>query len=170
MRGNGDSDGLMEDEYSEQELQDACDVIAWAAAQPWCNGKLANFGTCSGGRHAFLHACHTSSIDACLDLWGGRIVMGADELNEKIPTAPIDFTAKLSCPILGLFGNEDRAPSPEQVDQHEAALKQHGKDYEFHRYDGAGHGFFYYDRPMYRVEQALDGWEKVWAFLKKHIG
>ena len=31
MRGNGDSEGLMEDEYSEQELQDACDVIAWAA-------------------------------------------------------------------------------------------------------------------------------------------
>ena len=96
--------------------------------------------------------------------------MGADELNEKTPTAPIDFTEKLSCPILGLFGNEDRAPSPEQVDQHEEALKAHGKDYEFHRYDGAGHGFFYYDRPMYRIEQALDGWEKVWAFLKKHVG
>ncbi|HET7410871.1 MAG TPA: CocE/NonD family hydrolase, partial [Paracoccaceae bacterium] len=31
MRGNGDSEGLMDDEYSEQELQDACDVIAWAA-------------------------------------------------------------------------------------------------------------------------------------------
>src|SRR6185295_6859382 len=39
MRGNGDSEGLMDDEYSEQELQDACDVIAWAASQPWCNGN-----------------------------------------------------------------------------------------------------------------------------------
>ncbi|MFC7540287.1 dienelactone hydrolase family protein [Siccirubricoccus deserti] len=44
-------------------------------------------------------------------------------------------------PLLGLFGNDDRAPSPEQVDQHEAELKKHGKNYEFHRYDGAGHGF-----------------------------
>ena len=35
---------------------------------------------------------------------------------------------------------------PEQVNQHEAELKKHGKQYEFHRYDGAGHGFFYYDR------------------------
>ena len=29
---------------------------------------------------------------------------------------------------------------------HEEELKKHGKNYEFHRYDGAGHGFFYYDR------------------------
>jgi dienelactone hydrolase len=44
-----------------------------------------------------------------------------------------------------LFGNEDRAPTPEPIDQHEAELKKYGKDYEFHRYDGARHGFFYYD-------------------------
>lgn len=56
-----------------------------------------------------------------------------------------------------MVGNDDRAPSPEQVDLHEAELKKRGKDYEFHRYDGTGHGFFYDHRPMYRVEQALDG-------------
>jgi carboxymethylenebutenolidase len=83
--------------------------------------------------------------------------------------APIEYTQKLSCPLLGLFGNEDRAPTPEQVDQHEADLKKYGKNYEFHRYDGAGHGFFYYDRPAYRIEQAIDGWQKVFAFLKKHL-
>jgi putative CocE/NonD family hydrolase len=49
MRGNGDSEGLMEDEYSEQELQDACDVIAWAAAQPWCNGNVGMMGISWGG-------------------------------------------------------------------------------------------------------------------------
>src|SRR5579875_1727859 len=84
------------------------------------------------------------------------------------PTAPVAFTQNLSCPLLGLFGNEDRAPSPEQVDQHEAELKKYGKQYEFYRYDGAGHGFFYYDRPMYRVEQALDGWQKLFGFFAKH--
>ncbi|TIP24539.1 MAG: CocE/NonD family hydrolase [Mesorhizobium sp.] len=49
MRGNGDSEGLMDDEYSEQELQDACDVIAWAAAQPWCNGSVGMMGISWGG-------------------------------------------------------------------------------------------------------------------------
>ena len=28
----------------------------------------------------------------------------------------------------------------------------------------------YYDRPAYRIEQALDGWKKVWAFFEKHLG
>ena len=106
---------------------------------------------------------------SAVDLWGGRVVMSKEELTPKQPTAPIEFTKNLSCPLLGLFGNEDRAPTPQQVDEHQHELKKHGKQYEFHRYDGAGHGFFYYDRPMYRIEQALDGRQKVFAFLQKHL-
>jgi carboxymethylenebutenolidase len=68
-----------------------------------------------------------------------------------------------------LFGEEDQNPTPEQVAIHEAALKQHGKAYEFHTYAGAGHGFFYYDRGAYRQQQAVDGWRKVFAFLEKHL-
>ncbi|RJG43945.1 CocE/NonD family hydrolase [Mesorhizobium sp. DCY119] len=49
MRGNGDSEGLMDDEYSEQELQDAVNVIAWAASQPWCNGNVGMMGISWGG-------------------------------------------------------------------------------------------------------------------------
>lgn len=49
MRGNGDSEGLMEDEYTVQELQDACDVIAWARAQPWCDGNAGMQGISWGG-------------------------------------------------------------------------------------------------------------------------
>jgi carboxymethylenebutenolidase len=56
------------------------------------------------------------------------------------------------------------------VNQHEEELKRHNKSYEFHRYDGAGHGFFYYDRAMYRQEQAVDGWSKIWPFLEKNLG
>ncbi len=52
MRGNGDSDGLMDDEYSDQEWQDACDVIAWAAAQPWCSGTVGMMGISWGGFNA----------------------------------------------------------------------------------------------------------------------
>lgn len=49
MRGSGDSDGLMDDEYSKQELKDACEVIAWIAAQPWCNGSVGMMGISWGG-------------------------------------------------------------------------------------------------------------------------
>ncbi|MCV2870549.1 CocE/NonD family hydrolase [Defluviimonas sp. WL0002] len=49
MRGCGDSEGLIEDEYTEQELSDACEVIAWLAAQPWCSGAVAMMGKSWGG-------------------------------------------------------------------------------------------------------------------------
>ena len=95
--------------------------------------------------------------------------MQPDQLTPARPVAPIDLTKDLSCPILGLFGNEDQGPSPEQVNQHEAELKKQGKDYEFHRYDGAGHGFIYYDRPAYRQQQAMDAWGKIFDFFAKNL-
>ena len=97
-------------------------AVKWMRAQPNHNGKVGLFGSCSGGRHAFIYACQRKDVDACAELWGGRVVMGKDELNAKTPVAPIDMTKDLSCPLSGIFGNDDRAPSPEQVNQHEAEL------------------------------------------------
>jgi carboxymethylenebutenolidase len=173
--GEGDPDDVGAKVRAEGGVPDAQVVgdtegaVRWMRGQPSFNGKIGLFGSCSGGRHAFLYACQKTDVDACVELWGGRVVMGPDELNEKTPVAPIDLTKDLCCPLLGIFGNEDRAPSPEQVDQHEAELKKHGKDYDFHRYDGAGHGIFYYHRPLYRVEQAVDGWAKVFAFYGQQL-
>ena len=95
--------------------------------------------------------------------------MAPDQLTPARPGAPIDLTKDLSCPILGRFGNDAQGPSPEQVNQHEAELKKQGKDYEFHRYDGAGHAFFYHDRPAYRQQQAMDGWSKIFDFFGQHL-
>lgn len=136
---------------------------------PYCNGKVGIIGTCSGGRHAFLVACRVKGFNAAVDCWGGRVVMAPNELTPQQPVAPIDYTKDLSCPLLGLFGNDDQAPSPAQVNQHEEALKRYGKTYEFYRYDGAGHGFWYYDRPAYRPQQAMDAWQKTFAFFAKYL-
>src|SRR5260370_28881693 len=54
--------------------------------------------------------------------------MGKEDVNAKTPVAPIEMTKDLCCPLLGLFGNDDRAPSPEQVNQHEAELKKPRQD------------------------------------------
>jgi carboxymethylenebutenolidase len=136
---------------------------------PYINGKVGVFGTCSGGRHAVLAACLVTGFDAVVDCWGGRVVMPEEALNPNNPVAPIDYTKDLPCPILGLFGEDDRSPTPEQVEIHETELKKFGKNYEFHMYPGAGHGFFYYNRPNYRQQPAVDGWEKIFAFLGKYL-
>ncbi len=49
MRGTGDSEGLLEDEYTQQELEDTCAVIAWAADQAWCSGSVGMMGKSWGG-------------------------------------------------------------------------------------------------------------------------
>ena len=133
------------------------------------NGKTAVFGTCSGGRHGFLAGCRLDVFDAVVECWGGNVVMDSESLTEKQPVSPSDYTADLSAPLLGIFGNDDQSPTPDKVNIHEDQLKAAGKEYEFHRYDGAGHGYFYHDRPMYRQEQAVDGWNKIWDFLGRKI-
>ncbi len=52
VRGSGDSDGLLEDEYSPQELADALDLIAWISTQPWCSGPVGMMGISWGGFNA----------------------------------------------------------------------------------------------------------------------
>jgi carboxymethylenebutenolidase len=153
----------------EQVVGDVAAALQLLRSLPYSSGKVGVFGTCSGGRHAYLAACRMEGFDAVVDCWGGRVVMTQDQLTPNFPVAPIDYTPDLSCPILGLFGEDDSSPSPEQVALHEEALKKHGKSYEFHMYPGAGHGFFYYHRPNYRQQQAVDGWEKIWAFLEKYL-
>ena len=52
MRGSGDSDGILHDEYLPQEQDDAVEVIAWLAAQPWCSGTVGMMGISWGGFNA----------------------------------------------------------------------------------------------------------------------
>ena len=52
MRGSGESDGLLEDEYLQRELDDACEVIAWLSRQPWCDGNVGMMGKSWGGFNA----------------------------------------------------------------------------------------------------------------------
>jgi carboxymethylenebutenolidase len=146
-------------------VADGAAALAWLQARPNHNGKVGILGTCSGGRHAVLVASLVPGFDALIDLWGGGVVMAPEDATPARPVAPIEYTDRLVTPLLGLFGNDDQSPTAAQVDVHEAALKAAGKDYEFHRYDGAGHGFTYYHTGLYRHEQAMDAWNKMFVFF-----
>jgi hypothetical protein len=52
IAGSGDSDGLLHDEYLASELDDGLEVIAWIAAQPWCNARVGLRGLSWGGFNA----------------------------------------------------------------------------------------------------------------------
>ena len=158
--------GGIPDDQAVADLEEAARVLL---SLPTSNGKVGIFGTCSGGRHGYLTACRAPIFSAVVDCWGGGVVMSKEDLNSNRPVAPLDYTKDLAAPLLGLFGADDHSPTPEQVTIHEQELKKLGKNYEFHMYPGAGHGFFYENRSAYRQEQAVDGWNRTFAFLEKNL-
>ncbi|MGB9673178.1 MAG: CocE/NonD family hydrolase, partial [Anaerolineales bacterium] len=94
MRGSGDSDGLLLDEYLPQEQLDALEVITWIANQPWCNGSVGMMGISWGGFNSLQVAAHhppelkaiitvCSTDDRYTDdcHYMGGCVLGSDMLN-----------------------------------------------------------------------------------------
>ena len=148
------------------DIEGATDLLR---SLPYCNGKVGVIGFCAGGRQTYLVACNIPGLDAAVDCYGGRVVAGPGDLNERQPRAPVEMTEGLSCPLLGLFGAEDASPSTEQVARIEQELKRLGKSYEFHIYDDAGHGFFADYRPNYRQHAAVDGWRRVFAWFDRYL-
>ena len=108
-------------------MGDVRGAMAHLRTLPYCSGKVGLIGYCSGGRQAYLAACTLPGIDAVIDCYGGGVVAKPEELNERQPVAPIDYTKDLSCPLLGLFGMEDQRPSPQDVNRTEEELKRSGR-------------------------------------------
>ena len=127
-----------------------------------CTGTI---GFCMGGRVAYLHATEDRELRVAVVFYGGniRVPWGEDQ-------SPFDRTARISCPIIGVFGEEDTNPSPADVAMLDAELKRTGKVHEFYSYAGAGHAFLNASRPSYRPEAAADAWTKCVAALTRYLG
>jgi carboxymethylenebutenolidase len=129
---------------------------------------VGTIGYCSGGRQSFL-AGVSLDLDAAVDCYGAFVTGTPPEGYALQVRSLEDRVGDLRCPLLGLFGAEDKYPSPEQVAELERLLEEAGKEYEFHTYEGAGHAFFATDRPSYRPEAAKDGWQRIFAFYGRHL-
>jgi len=152
------------DDWTELDLKAAFDLLA---KQPGVDAKrIAVIGHCWGGRVAWLGAATDPRYAACAVFYGGNIKLGRGEGSP----APIDLAANIRCPVIGFFGNEDKNPTPEDVDDYDRALTEAGVPHVFHRYDGAGHAFQCF--PMaerYREEQSEDAWDKLLGYLKQYL-
>jgi carboxymethylenebutenolidase len=160
-RGKG---GVPDDQF----LGDASGAIDALRALPNSNGKVGVIGYCSGGRHAFLTAV-SLPVDAAVDCYGAFVTGTIPDGFPLKVTTLADRTGSLGCPLLGLFGADDQFPTPEHVAELEQALIAHKKTYEFHSYEGAGHAFFSTDRPSFRPEAALDGWQRIFSWFGLYL-
>src|SRR5438094_862087 len=131
-------------------------VREWALARPAANGKSASIGFCWGGSTSFAWAVAQPGLDAAVVYYG---------------TAPDDLStlATVKAPVLGLYGGSD-ARIDATIAATEAKMKELGKIYEPHLFEGAGHGFL-------RAQDAQSGanlrategaWPVTIAFLRQH--
>ncbi|MDX1485137.1 MAG: dienelactone hydrolase family protein [Alphaproteobacteria bacterium] len=129
--------------------------------------RIAIIGHCMGGRTTFLGAaCDEHYKAACAWYSGGMF----NAQGEGGPS-PFERLGDIACPVMGFFGNEDKNPSPEDVDKFDEALTAAGVWHEFHRYDETGHGFMNPDNPHHYVEaSAKDSWDRALKFLDRQIG
>lgn len=153
----------------ERLVGDAEGALAYLRALPTSNGRVGAIGHCSGGRQAVLVACDLD-VDAAVDCYGAFVTGTVPEGFVLRITNLVDRLPNLGAPLLGLFGAQDSHPSPAEVAELEQILTELGKEFEFHSYDGAGHGFFAVDRPNYNVPAVQDGWERIEDFFGKHLG
>jgi carboxymethylenebutenolidase len=109
-----------------------------------------------GGQEALLLAIDDPRVKATA-IFYGPLVTDVEKLK------------KVQGPVLGIFGNDDKAPSPADVDKFKAALKEAGKtDVSILQYDGVGHAFASkaaQKMGMYNEAKAQDAWAKAWAWL-----
>jgi carboxymethylenebutenolidase len=152
----------------ERFLGDAAGALAYLRALPYSSGRVGVIGYCSGGRQSLLAAC-SLDLDDAVDCYGAFVLEPPPE-GLPLRIKPLgDLVAHLRCPLLGLFGADDRYPTPAETRRLEEVLKAHGKTCEFHTFEGAGHAFFATDRPSYRVEAANEGWRLVDRWFGAHL-
>lgn len=163
-------DQVVKTMFSVPDTQAVADLeggISYLKGLPVSNGKVGAIGFCSGGRYTFILACKSANLDAAVDSAGGFIIQ--EQHTPQRPVSPIDMIPTLSCPLLGLFGEEDQNPSPAHAARMQEELDKHGKTYEFRMYRAAGHAFFADYRPSYRAAAAQDMWHRVLVFYDKHL-
>ena len=125
--------------------------------------RIVVMGHCMGGRMALLIAGSSDSFCGAIVYYGGGVMRSWGDG----PTA-FERLRNIRCPIIGFFGNEDKNPSPEEVDRIDAELSRSGIKHDFQRYDGIGHGFQNPARDSAPERAAAeDAWTKTFAFLRQ---
>lgn len=130
---------------------------------PASNGKTAVVGFCWGGTQSFGYALAQPKLQAAVVFYGN--VPGATAT--EVPDARI---AAIGAPVLGLYaGNDARinATLPPTI----AAMMQHGKTYEFHSFEGAGHGFAGRQDGAdgANLSAMVHAWPLVLTFVRRHL-
>ena len=131
-------------------------VAKYGMSLPAAQQKYGIIGFCWGGARSFHHATHAPSLGASVVYYGS-------------PPTP-EGMAQIKAPVLGLYGGND-ARINATIPGTDSTMKKLGKSYEYHIFDGAGHGFLRAQNNNEANSAAsVQAWPKTIAFLRTHLG
>lgn len=136
-------------------VADARTVIEWLKARPDSNGKVGIVGFCWGGGVVGRVATLVPELDAGVVFYGR--------------TPPLEEVSNIRAPLLLNYAGQDQNVNA-NVPAFEKALKDAGKTYTLHMYEGAQHAFHNdTSEARYNPEAAKQAWERTVAFFKREL-
>ena len=152
---------------NDAELVKDIDVVIDYIQNSWARTrgqKIGIVGYCVGGRITYLGATSCPRLSAASVYYGGRILVPFGD-----GPAPIDLTNQIKIPVMGNFGGQDENPTPDDVAQIEAKLREAGVTYDFKTYPDAGHGFNCDERGSYHEASAKDALDRTLGWFNQHL-
>ncbi|SEL64061.1 hypothetical protein SAMN05444413_11284 [Roseivivax marinus] len=179
IRGTGESEGVMEDEYTEIELQDGCDAIAWIADQAWCDGGVGIVGISWGGFNGLqIAALRPPALKAVVticstdDRYADDIhYMGGTLLVDQLSWASVMFGINTLPPDPAHVGDDWRRLWEERLDGSGLWLKtwlEHQTRDDFWKHGSVCEDWDDIEVPVYAVSGWADGYcRSVFRLVEK---
>jgi carboxymethylenebutenolidase len=117
-------------------------------------GKVGAVGFCLGGGLSVRLACADPQLGASVIFYG--------------MAPPAEQLARITCPVLGLYGSLDARVNAGIADL-SAAMAQHNKRFEHHVYEGAQHAFFNDVRPLYDAAASRDAFARTLELFRREL-
>ena len=154
----GEASNLSRTLPQDRALRDMQGAISFLKSRPNVRGdRVCSIGWCMGGSYSLLLALNSPELAACV-VYYGTVVTESEQLK------------RISCPVLGIFGEEDSVVPVANVKAFEKAMKELNKDIAVHIYPGAAHAFANPTRTdVYLREAAEDAWAKTLAFWQRYL-
>jgi carboxymethylenebutenolidase len=151
----------------EQTLGDLKATVDWAKTRP--NVKASQVGVtgwCWGGGVTIQVAATNPDMKAAVAWYGppARPYQGASG-----PVTGFDVAKDIKIPFLGLFGENDKSPTPDDAKKLGELVKAQNPNIEIVIYPGAGHGFHADYRPSYNKVAADDAWKRCTGWFEKYL-
>ena len=180
IRGSGESDGLLADEYALQEQDDALEIIAWLAAQPWCSGAVGMMGISWGGFNGLQVAARRPpalkavvSICSTDDRYADDVhYMGGAKLLAGFGWASFFFGAMCHPPDPALVGDRWRAMWLERLENVPLFLEiwmRHQRRDAYWKHGSVCEDFGAIQCPVYAVGGWTDGYTNAIPRLLEHL-